>query len=150
MADEEVKENEEQVEETVIAAQGGNTPVEEEPESQKSVKFFFPKNAKKSYRTPNLNVKAENNVYILDPANPKYEEILIYLREHKDNNANGGRVFVELSADIDGETNRGILLDKLIEMDVQQLRKICGGSLELEIIHSKGQLIDLYLTQQEE
>ena len=57
---------------------------------------------------------------------------------------------MELSADIGGETNRGILLDKLIDMDLEQLRKVCGGSLELGIIHSKGQLIDLYLKQQEE
>lgn len=132
---------------TALLAPPVTTPVKAE---KKAVKFFFPKNARKSYRTPSVAVKAENHVYILDPKNPKYGDILTYLREHAGNNANGGRVFVELSADIGGETNRGILLDKLIDMDIDQLRKVCGGSLELGVIHSKGQLIDLYLKQQEE
>ena len=115
---------------------------------KKAVKFYFPKSAKKSYRKEGMHVKAENHIYILDPSNPKYDEILEYMRNHKENKVNGGRSFVEISADTK-DSARGDILDTLIQMDVTQIRKACGGDMEYERISSKGQLIDIYLKQQD-
>jgi hypothetical protein len=114
-----------------------------------ALKFYFPKNAKKSYRSPTFGIRAENNIYVLLPDNDKYDQIKRFLQEHKENNANGGRVFTELSGKIAEDTDRGALIDKIIDLDIAQLRKVCGGALDLEAIGSKGQLIDLYLKQQE-
>jgi hypothetical protein len=112
------------------------------------IKFFFPKSAKKSFRTSKFQVKAENHVFVLAKSAPKYDEILEFLRGHRENGANGGRSFVELTQDAES-TSRGELIDKLIAMEIPQLRKVCGGEIELELITSKGQLIDIYLRQQE-
>lgn len=114
-----------------------------------ALKFYFPKNAKKSYRSPEFSIRAENHIYILLPANKDYDKISKFLLGHKENDANGGRVFTELSGKIAEDTDRGSLIDKIIDLNLTQLRKVCGGGLELEVVKSKGQLIDLYLKQQE-
>jgi len=119
------------------------------PAKKEAVKFFFPKNAKKSYYTQTLSVKAENNLYIVDPADSQYTQILKFLRDNKENMANGGTTYTELTKGTEEESDRGKLIDTLLSMDCKQLRKICGGDVELELVKSKGQLIDTYLKQQE-
>lgn len=118
-------------------------------EAKVAIKYFFPKSAGKSYRSAALHVKAENHVYILNPDNPKYNVIKEYLDKHPDKIENGGLVFTVLSGDIGEDTDRGKLIDKLLEMDESQIRRVLGGKAEYELVSSKGQLIDLYLTQQE-
>lgn len=124
-------------------------PVPEPVKEKVAVKFYFPKSARKVYRTPKIQVKAFDHIYIVDPADKKYDEILDFLRVHPENASNGGRVFTELGPeDEGGDTDRGKLIDKLLDMSITQLRHICGDDIKLERVQSKGQLIDIYLKQQ--
>jgi homoaconitase/3-isopropylmalate dehydratase large subunit len=129
------------------------TETKKQPAKQpQAVKFYFPKNAKKSYYTADFSIQAEDHIYVVEPSNPKYKQIVKYLKGSKDNVANRGSVFAEMSTDLEN-TDRGAEIDKLIEMEVTQIRRLVSVGkdakevMALNLVTSKGQLIDMYLKQ---
>jgi hypothetical protein len=129
-----------------VVKEGNKLPTETEP-TKAAVKFYFPKHKKWSFRTAGISVKAVNHIYVLDPNNPNYDKILVFLR----NRPEYGSKFIELEGNgSEGETNRAKLINQIINLDVDQLRRVCGGKPEYGMLTTKGELIDLYLSQQEE
>lgn len=121
---------------------------------KEAVKFYFPKGKRASYITNQFVVQAEDHIYIADPGNKKYAQIVKFLRDHKENVANKGHKFIEIASNTE-ETDRGLLLDNLMALDVPQLRRLCAAGksaevvMEMGLINSKGQLIDMYMRAQD-
>lgn len=122
-------------------------------DDKKPIQFYFPKNAKKVYKTSKFRIQAQDNVYTVLPSDKQYKTIVAFLRKHKDNRdvVGGKNVFYEINPnDESGKpTEKGKLIDNILGMDKDQLRKLCEGD-QLELMtKTHGELIALYLKQQE-
>ena len=63
-----------------------------------------------------------------------------YLRKHKKNEANGGRLFGEMQTGSVADSDKGTAMDKLMLMDIKSLAQMAGGTIADER-KSKGTLI---------
>jgi len=122
-------------------------------EAKKPIQFYFPKNAKKVYKTSKFRIQAQDHVYTVQPSDRQYNAIVAFLRKHKDNRdvVGGKTVFYEVNPnDESGKpTEKGKLIDNVLTMSPEQLRKLCEGDKSELMSKSHGELIATYLEQQE-
>jgi hypothetical protein len=142
-------------------------PEQKKPKPKKTIQFFFRNNAfatkmvRKTImdggekRVVSAMIRARDNVAIIAPNDPFYDDKVSFMRKHPENEANGGIGFVELTSKntrevLDGATGKCII-DELLEVPKKGLiamvvnkpksiDRMTKGALMMLIMKEKGLL----------